>query len=306
MLELTLLRHFVAAARARNFTKAAQELKTSQPVISRSIQRLEDIVGCALFLRSTRNVDLTPAGDTLLSDAQDLIGRADLALENARRIGLGNLGRLRIGVCPTTESPELAGGIAQFRALWPDIDLRLSSLGSAHLPDALRAGEVDVGIMQMDEFWPGGLNGQIIATYPLVVAAPATWDFDEARAIRLQELKDRPWLMPEREKAPLWYDALMEMCRRAGFEPQIVGTVEDPLTARLMIASGIGATFFHDHGRRDWSGAIRLLHFSDPQIPSPSRTAFVHAASARSPQIADLGTCLADAFAMTARTQGGR
>ena len=300
MLELSLLRHFVAVAQTGSFTGAARELRTSQPVISRSIQRLEDVVGTRLVNRSTRNVELTAAGEALLRDAQILLGRCAVALENARRIGQGKSARVRIGVCPTTESPEIAMAIARFRAIWPQVDLRLSSTGSIDLPGALRAGEIDVGIMQMNAVWPEGIVGRVIASYGLVVAVPAVWGIREDRPINLVDLKDRPWLMPSRQQAAIWHDALIEMCRRAGFEPRIAGTVEDPLTARLMIASGAGATFFHDHGRREWSaGAISLLHFSDPQIPPPSRTAFVHAEGTESPQIADLGECLFHAFAGT-------
>lgn len=304
MLELALLRHFVAVARNRSFTRAARELQASQPVISRSIQRLEDVVGTGLVLRSTRSVELTPAGEALLRDAQFLLGRAAVALENTRRIGQGISARVRIGICPTTESPELAKGLADFRARWPQVDLRLSSLGTNNLPEALRSGEIDAGIMQMDSPWPEGIVGRIIASYRLVVAVPAEWGFDECKPISLMDLKDRPWLMPTREQATSWHDALLEMCRRAGFEPRIVGTVEDPLTARLMIGSGAGATFFHDQGRRDWSSeAIDLLQFTDPQIPPPSRTAFVHVEGASSQQIADLGACLASGFASPGHEQ---
>jgi DNA-binding transcriptional LysR family regulator len=297
MLELSLLRHFVAVAEAGSFTGAARDLQTSQPVITRSIQRLEDVVATRLVERTTRNLHLTPAGKALLLDARFLLGRANVAIENARRIGQGNHARLRIGICPTTESPELARGIADFRTIWPHVDLHLSSMGTAKLPAALRAGEVDAGIMQTDGLWPDGIVGRVVASYGLVVAVPAAWGYCDGQSVRLIDLKDRPWLMPERLKATVWHDSLMEMCRRAGFEPRIVGTVEDPLTARIMIASGIGATFFHDLGRRDWSGAIHLLHFADHQIPPPSQTAIAYAEGTSPVQITDLGGCIAGAIA---------
>ena len=300
MLELSLLRHFVALARARSFTGAARELQASQPVISRSIQRLEDIVGTPLVERSTRSVKLTAAGEALLSDAEYLLGRAAVALENTRRIGQGNQSRIRVGICPSTESPELAHGIAAFRSEWPQVNLSFASIDGAALPDALRTSEVDVAIMQMDSMHLEGITAKIIATYGLAVAVPAIWGYDSDQTVSLIELKDRPWLMPQRQRAPAWHDSLIEMCRKAGFEPNIVGTVDDPLSARLMIASGAGATFFHDKGRRDWHEAIQLLQFTDRQIPPPSRTAAAHAEGANSPQIVTLIICLANAHATPA------
>ncbi len=285
MLELSLLRHFVAVGRARSFTGAARELNASQPVISRSIQRLEDVVGTRLLERSTRSVKLTPAGEALLIDAGHLLDRAAVALENTRRIGLGNQSRIRIGICPSTESSDLARGIANFRIEWPQVELQFVSKDGAALPAALRASEVDLGIMQMDDVRQEGIIGAVIATFGLAVAVPAVWGYDADKAIQLIDLKDRPWLMPSRQRAAVWHDSLLEMCRRAGFEPNIVGTVDDPLSARLMIASGAGATFFHDKGKHAWDEGIQLLRFTDHQIPAPSRTYAAHAEGTNSPQI---------------------
>lgn len=296
MLELSLLQHFVAVARTCSFTRAARTLNSSQPVISRSIQRLEDMVGTQLFVRSTRSVTLTAAGEALLADAEPLLDRAAVALENVRRIGQGDHGRIRIGICPTTETPELARGVANFRVEWPDIGLSFVTIDSAAMPGALRAAQVDVGIMLMDSAQEG-VTSEIIASHGLIVAVPASWGFAEERPIRLIDLKDRPWLMPDRKRALIWHDSLVEMCRHAGFEPRIVGNVDDAMSARLMVASGAGATFFHDKGRRDWHDGISLLRFTDPQIPSPSRTSVACATGARSRQIDSLMRCLARAHA---------
>jgi DNA-binding transcriptional LysR family regulator len=284
MLELSLLHHFIAVAHARSFTSAAKELATSQPVISRSIQRLEDIVGTTLIERSTRSLALTPAGEALLKDAIEIVGKAALATAKARTIGQGELARLRVGICPTAESAELSKGIGHFRLAWPKIELRFVVIASDQMPEALHSARVDIGIMQLEGLSFGGLKGKIIASHQLAVAVPAAWGYPD-RPIKLIDLKDRPWVMPERSKATLWYDSLLEMCHRAGFDPKIVGAVDDPLTARIMIGSGAGATFFHDKGRRNWDTDIQLLTFTDPQIPPPSRTAVVYAQGDPSSQI---------------------
>ena len=228
----------------------------------------------------------------MLSDAEFLLGRAAVALDNARRIGQGGLGRMRIGICPSTESAELARGLADFRAMWPRVNLNLCAVDGSSMLRALRESEVDVGILQTDGSQAEGITARVIASYGLAVAVPAAWGYDQSKAIDLIDLKDRPWLMPARELATVWHDSLVEMCRRAGFEPRIVGTVDDPMSARLMIAGGMGATFFHYKGRRSQQGDISLLKFNDLQVLPPSRTAVAYAEGSNSPQLADFVTCL--------------
>lgn len=100
---------------------------------------------------------------------------------------------------------------------------------------------------------------------------------------------------PSRARAPSWHDGFLEMCRRAGFEPKISGTADDPITARIMIGSGAGATFFHDKGGNDSNGEITLLHFSDNQTMPPSQTALAWADVPRTRQIEEFIACLASA-----------
>ena len=60
------LQYFLALAETRSFTRAAESLFVTQPAFSRKIAELEDTMGCKLFLRNTRPIELTPAGETFL------------------------------------------------------------------------------------------------------------------------------------------------------------------------------------------------------------------------------------------------
>ena len=116
MLELSLLKHFIAVGRTGSFTRAAELLNASQSVVSRSVKRLEDQVGAVLLKRSTRTVKLTEAGETLLTEAEAIVGRLTAAAENVRRIGQGASAKLRIGVCVSTaaETSTIARGFQAF------------------------------------------------------------------------------------------------------------------------------------------------------------------------------------------------
>ena len=92
-IELRHLRSFVAVAEDLSFSRAAQRLFISQPALSRQIRSLERLVGCDLFRRSTQRVDLTLAGEALLTRAQALLSDLDDAISATRSVG----GELEIG-----------------------------------------------------------------------------------------------------------------------------------------------------------------------------------------------------------------
>ncbi|WP_442790343.1 LysR family transcriptional regulator [Nocardia sp. CDC153] len=89
--ELRQLRAFVAVAEELNFGRAAQRLYVTQPALSRTIRALEKLVGCDLFHRNTRSVNLTSAGTALLEHARDVLDGLDAGLTAARAAGGENV-----------------------------------------------------------------------------------------------------------------------------------------------------------------------------------------------------------------------
>ena len=86
-IELRHLRSFVAVAEELNFGRAAEQLYLSQPALSRQIRALEQLVGCQLFRRSTRRVELTLAGESLLDGARRVLGEVDEAISVTQSVG---------------------------------------------------------------------------------------------------------------------------------------------------------------------------------------------------------------------------
>ena len=80
---------FVEAARARNFRAAALQLGIAQPAVTQRIRQLEENLGFKLFHRINRGVELTPAGQSMLIDAEEILARTKSALERAQQIRRG-------------------------------------------------------------------------------------------------------------------------------------------------------------------------------------------------------------------------
>ena len=100
--ELRQLRYFVAVAEELHFGRAAERLHMSQSPLSRAIRELERELGLVLFVRTTRRVELTPAGTALLERARRALADIDAAVDDARRAAQPDGGVLGIGYTPFT------------------------------------------------------------------------------------------------------------------------------------------------------------------------------------------------------------
>lgn len=141
---------FEAAARHRNFTRAAKELSVTQSAVSRQIQLLEDHLGTSLFQRRSRGLELTPEGERLhRAVAMGLEHIANVAADIRRH---RTPGELTIASSVTFASYWLMARLASFRAAHPEIELRL--VASSPVYDLTAAG-IDLAIRYGEGEWPG-------------------------------------------------------------------------------------------------------------------------------------------------------
>ena len=142
------LRYFVAVAEELHFGRAAARLHMAQPPLSQRIRGLERELGVRLFDRTSRRVELTPAGRLLLDEARGLLARADALTATMERLRGGELGELRAGVPPEIGASVLAELLTSFRAAGPDVRLELREATTGEQLEGLAAGELDVGVVR--------------------------------------------------------------------------------------------------------------------------------------------------------------
>ena len=164
---LNALRAFEAAARHLSFTRAARELNVTQAAISHQVKALEERLGLCLFRRLNRALLLTDAGQAYLPDLRDAFDRIDAATRRLR--AADDSGPLTVSVLPSFAAKWLVPRLGRFRAVAPDIDVRIAP--SNHLTDLDGEG-VDIAIRYGGGAWPGVRAEPLMAEDVFPVCGP--------------------------------------------------------------------------------------------------------------------------------------
>lgn len=142
LMELRLLRSFIAAAEDGNISKAAARLGMTQPALSRQVKTLEDELGVPLLERGAHSFSLTPSGDLLLREGKGLIERADMLEHRVRASAKAQT--IRIGYSPSLTAGILAPAMEAFAQLHPKARVELSDLSSLEMVEGLQKGTLDL------------------------------------------------------------------------------------------------------------------------------------------------------------------
>ena len=188
-LDLRKLRYFAAVAQHRHFGRAAAQLFIAQPVLSRQIRALEQQIGCALLVRTTRSVALTPAGEQLHQEARAVFATVDAAVRRVHEVDRG-VERLVVAFAPGL---HVSAAIRAFTAFHPDVEIELLGLRWWEQDAPLRDGRADVGYLRRP-FDDTGLRAVTIGSEPEVACLPATHPLARRPALTRADLDGEPAL----------------------------------------------------------------------------------------------------------------
>jgi DNA-binding transcriptional LysR family regulator len=218
-IELRQLRYFVAVAEELHFGRAAQRLHMSQSPLSRAIRELERDLGVVLFVRTTRRVELSPAGSALLVRARRALAEVDLGVDDARHAARVQAGIVRIGYGPLSRA--VAMRIAEEVAVQrPDLVTRLEEDTT---PELLRMlGAHDLVMAAVFETPPASLRGELrIVPWggeALLAALPRAHRYASADAIRIGAFVAECVLLPREPMGRPFNAWLRAVMRAEGFE----------------------------------------------------------------------------------------
>ncbi|MFI7589393.1 LysR family transcriptional regulator [Spongisporangium articulatum] len=240
-MQLHQLQYFVAVARTRHFTRAAQELRIAQPSLSQQIKALERSLGTELIERTRGNIGLTPAGEALLPIAQRIVADVEMARQEVHELVELRRGRVRLGAPPSLLTGLLPDVAREFRVRYPGIHLMIEESGSQNLVAKAATGELDLALVVL----PLRRADPTLQTAPLLreelVVVSSTQEpapTRDGRPIAVSELEGRPLVMfrPGYDLREVTMDA----CRAEGFEPTLVVEGGEMDAVLSMVAAGLG------------------------------------------------------------------
>jgi DNA-binding transcriptional LysR family regulator len=238
--DLRQLRYFVAVAEELHFSRAAERLGIAQPPLTQQIQKLERLLGCAVFTRGRTN-SLTAAGTVLLEESRRILAQVDSAMESTRRSARGETGRLILGVPPSVMLSGLPAVIRQFRKRYPAVSFTLREMSTSSIEEAVRAGEVDLGFLR--ETQPGPpLASEILYAEPVVAVLPKAHPLAARRSLKLEQLSAEPFVFFPRRLGPALHDRIAGLCVQAGFAPRIAQEATQWQTVISLVEAGSGVS----------------------------------------------------------------
>jgi DNA-binding transcriptional LysR family regulator len=163
-LDLTLLRSFAAIIDTGSFTRAGARLGLTQSAVSLHVRRLEDALSTSLLVRSARQINLTPEGETILAYARRIIALNDEAVSELMK---GKLkGTVRLGTPEDFATVHLPDVLAAFARQFPDIALEVTCDLTLNLIERYRDGAFDMILIKREPYGAHGDSyGETIAVW---------------------------------------------------------------------------------------------------------------------------------------------
>lgn len=237
-MDTRLLRYFVAVAEERHFGRAAARLHIAQPPLSQQIKALEETLSTKLFIRTTRKVELTAAGELLLTRGRILLEELEQLSRDVRTVGEGALGVLRLGSTGSATSRIMPRLIEASSRKMPGLQLNVQGeMLTPQMVEALVEGRLDLAILR-PPVRGADIDYMLLDRDNLAVALPIDHPLAAESELGLEQLADQKFICYPPASAV--NNIIVDSCRRAGFVPQVAQVASETSTLLTFVAAGLG------------------------------------------------------------------
>ncbi|CAD6526005.1 HTH-type transcriptional regulator CynR [Paraburkholderia hiiakae] len=194
------LAYFLTIASTGTLARAAEQLGISQPAVTKAIQRLERKVGVALVERTARGSVLTEAGKVFHARVSGVSMQLDSALQEARDIGGGHAGLLRIGATPATTSFALRSLFPTLLVERPAARISVTTAFSDTLLDAIDKREVELAVCPLPETLDASIAREVLYDDQYSLMVSAGHPLAQRESVTLEDLVDCGWAASTRQE----------------------------------------------------------------------------------------------------------
>lgn len=285
MLDIKRLRYLDAVYRYKNYTRASEELRVSQPAISAAINAWEEEIGIRLIVRSSREVRFTFEGEQLVLRARRILKECEQTEEMLEELSGVKNSTLHLGVSPPLTMRLLPHIYRNFFSKWPNAKIDLDEASMTHQLEKIRDNSLDLSYNALPKR-PDLSAFRLIPVVKSQVYAVMNPDHPLAahEKISIQTLEGVPICLPD-EKSLIW-ELMMENFRESGVTPTIVSRHEQLLCMFHMIRYGGYVGFSNVEGNTPlFSGAGEPFVIRPFETPIQFDAGFIIKSGKRLPKI---------------------
>lgn len=239
-MDILQLRCFLAAADEMHFGRAAKSLDMLPASLGRHIKLLEERFETRLFLRTTRSVSLTEAGQAVLEDARALVAQADRFEERLRGMRRSESPLLKVGAIDSAANGLMPQLLQLMRVHHPEIEIQLIEQKTIHLLPKILSGSIDIAFCRPPDIRDPKIYFQTLFYESAVVALPDDHPLSGRPALSIQDLANAPLIVPDRRSRPHSHDLTIKLFTDAGLGARIAQVAEEKHTIVNLVATGAG------------------------------------------------------------------
>lgn len=236
------LRYFYEAGRTLNLTRAAQNLYISQPALSKHMADLEEDLGVPLFVRTNRNLVLTRSGEVLMEECGRIFAGEEEIYRRVRSAVAQDGGSLKLAFMGIDAAYRIPDLLARLGEEWPRVAVTTQRLNWDLVYSAVESGDADLGLkLSSCESYPEHIGRCVLREDHVAAVLPEGHPLAGKGPIKVEQLKDEPFVFLTKEESAIPHDHALRMCRDAGFTPNIVASYPNAETVVMMVRAGAGA-----------------------------------------------------------------
>lgn len=273
-MDIRQLKYFLAVAEEGQITSAAKKLNISQPPLSQQLKALENELGVKLFIRNSRNVELTEAGIILRNKSEQILELVNATEKELKDLNRGLQGTLNIGTVGSSAITILPEKIHKFHKKYPNINFQMWDGSSVRIMELLNNGIIELGFVRAP-FNSKLYNSLYIKNNELknythdtmvTVAKAELYDDIYKDTISIKELENKPLIIHRR-----FENIITEACNKLGFNPKIICKNDDIISSLTWANAGIGIALVpRTSSTLMYNTNLKIKEITNPSIEAKS------------------------------------
>ena len=257
------IKYFIAVSEELNFRKAAKKLNISQPPLSQQIKLLEEKIGFKLLKRDKSHVSLTLAGNKFLRDSYDITSKIKRSILTGKKISRGEIGTLRIGFSTLASFYILPDVISKFYKSYKGVELQLKEMRTENIIKEILDKKVDLGFAGKKI-----INKDIksISLYKekIILAINKNNPLSKKKNISISDVKNENFILfPKSKGAVGLYDKIIQFCKKANFEPNVIQEAYELEVILGLVSGGMGIALIPENSGKLYLNNIIFKKFKE-------------------------------------------